>query len=51
MTDRDKEATSYRLTPQCKRLIEKLARKWATTRAQTIEAAIREKALRDGIKG
>ena len=50
MTDRAKHATSYRLTPEVKRLIAKLAKALGVTRAAIIELAVREKADRDGVK-
>jgi len=45
-----KEGTSFRLTPQAKELIAKLATRLGITQAGVIEVAIREKAQREGVE-
>lgn len=49
MTDRDKHPTSYRLTPECRTLIEELARALGISRSGVIEIAVREKAKRETV--
>jgi predicted transcriptional regulator len=45
-----KEATSYRLTPEAKRLLDALAQKLGIRKTAALEIAIREKAKKEGIR-
>ena len=47
---RTKQATSIRLTPEAKRLLQLLAEKLGLSQTGILELAIREKAKREGIK-
>jgi len=46
----DKKSTSFRLTPEARRLLEVLALKFGISQTAVLELLIREKAKRENVK-